>query len=113
MRLSLSEGQTHEMKHAPTLLLGLRRAYVVGDRAYDSTALHDQLREQRCRIVIPSHPTRKRKRRYDRELYKARHLVENFFQRLKRFRRVATRYDKLAATYFAMICFAAALTWLA
>jgi transposase len=101
------------MKQAPRLLLGLRRAYVVGDRAYDSNALHEQLKEQRCRVVIPSHPSRKRKRRYDRTLYKARHLVENFFQRIKRFRRIATRYDKLATMYFAMVCFAAVLAWLA
>lgn len=62
--------------------------------------------------MIPSNPTRRVQRRYDRTLYKLRHRVENFFQRLKRFRRIATRYDKLTATFFAMVHFAATLTWL-
>jgi putative transposase len=62
--------------------------------------------------VIPSNPTRKVQRRYDRTLYKLRYRVENFFQRLKRFRRIATRYGKLAASYYAMVCFAAVMIWL-
>jgi transposase len=97
---------------APFLLSRIRRAYVIADRGYDSAALRDQLHKQRCRVVIPSHPKRRRRRPYNRQLYKRRHLVENFFQRLKRYRRIATRYDKLAATFFAMLCFAAVLIWL-
>ena len=61
--------------------------------------------------MIPSNPTRRVQRRYDKRLYKRRHLVENFFQRLKRYRRIATRYEKLAANFFAMLCFAALLLW--
>ena len=83
-----------------------------GDRAYDARALVEQLRRQRCRVVIPSNPTRRVQRRFNRELYKRRHRVENFFQRLKRYRRIATRYEKLAANFFAMVCLAAALLWL-
>jgi transposase len=100
------------MTVAPLLLSHIRRAYVIGDRGYDAAHLRDQLHRQRCRVVIPSHPSRRRKRAYDRLLYKRRHHVENFFQRLKRYRRVATRYDKLAATFFAMVCFASILVWL-
>ena len=62
--------------------------------------------------MIPSNPTRRKKRRYNKALYKRRHRVENFFQRLKRYRRIATRYEKLAANFFAMVCIAAALIWL-
>jgi transposase len=101
------------MKAAGGLLADLTDAYVVGDRAYDATELRQQLRSQRCRAVIPCQPTRKIQRRYDRTLYKLRHKVENFFQRLKRFRRIATRYEKLAASFFALVCFAAVLIWLA
>jgi transposase len=97
---------------APFLLSRIRRAYVIGDRGYDSASLRDQLHRQRCRVVIPSTSRRSRKRRYDRRLYKRRHLVENFFQRLKRYRRIATRYEKRASTFFAMVCFAAVLIWL-
>ena len=69
-------------------------------------------RRQRCRVVIPSNPTRRVPRRFNKKLYKRRHHVENFFQRLKRYRRVATRYEKLASNFFAMVCLAAALIWL-
>jgi transposase len=100
------------MKLAPYLLSRVRHAYVCADRAYDATALREQLQRQRCRVVIPSNPTRRVQHRYDKRLYKRRHRVENFFQRLKRYRRIATRYDKLARTFFAMLCFAAALIWL-
>ncbi len=74
------------------------------DRAYDARALVEQLRSQRCRVMIPSNPTRRILRRYDRRLYKRCHRVENFFQRLKRYRRIGTRYDKLAASFFARVC---------
>lgn len=111
--LALSEGQSHEIKLAPYLLSRIRRAYVCADRAYDARALVEQLRSQRCRVVIPSNPTRSVQRRYDKRLYARRHRVENFFQRLKRYRRIGTRYDKLAASFFAMLCLAAVLIWLA
>ena len=100
------------MKAAGSLLADVADAFVVGDRAYDAASLRKQLQSQGCRVVIPSNPTRKVQRRYDRTLYKLRHRVENFFQRLKRFRRIATRYEKLAASYYAMVCFAAVLIWL-
>jgi transposase len=99
---------------APYLLSRIRNAYVIGDKGYDSNELRLQLRSQRCRIVIPSRrQEHRRARRFNRALYKTRHLVENFFQRLKRYRRVATRFEKLARNFFAMICFASALVWLA
>jgi transposase len=97
---------------APYLLSRIRHAYVCGDRAYDARALREQLQRQRCRVVIPSNPTRRVQRRYNKRLYKRRHRVENFFQRIKRYRRIATRYEKLAANFFAMVCFAATLIWL-
>jgi transposase len=100
------------MTLAPFLLSRIRRAYVIGDRGYDANALRAQLRTQRCRVVIPSTSSRRRKRPFNRRLYKRRHLVENFFQRIKRFRRIGTRYEKLAKTFFAMLCLASALCWL-
>lgn len=100
------------MRWASYLLSRIRNAYVCGDSAYDARSLREQLRRQRCRIVIPSNPTRRVRHRYNRRLYRRRHRVENFFQRLKRYRRVATRYEKLAANFFAMVCLAAALVWL-
>jgi transposase len=100
------------MTVAPYLLSLVRNAYVVGDKGYDAQSLREQLYQQGCKVVIPPNPTRREQYRYDRRLYRRRHRVENFFQRLKRYRRVATRYEKLAENFFAMICLAAALIWL-
>lgn len=100
------------MRWASYLLSRIRNAYVCGDSAYDARGLREQLQRQRCRVVIPSNPTRRVRHRYNKRLYRRRHRVENFFQRLKRYRRVATRYEKLAANFFAMVCFAATLIWL-
>jgi transposase len=97
---------------AGSLVADVSDAFVIGDRAYDAASLRQQLRLQGCHVVIPSNPTRRVQRRYDRVLYKLRHRVENLFQRLKRFRRIATRYDGLARTFFGMVCFAAILTWI-
>jgi transposase len=100
------------MVAAEALLADVTDAYVIADRAYDATALRDQLKQQGCRVVIPSNPTRSVQRRYDRVLYRMRHRVENFFQRLKRFRRLCTRYEGLARTFAAMVSLASALTWI-
>jgi putative transposase len=108
----VTEGQRHDVVLAPYLLSRIRRAYVIGDKGYDANALRAQLRRQRCRVVIPSNRSRRRRRPFNRRIYKRRHRVENFFLRLKRYRRVATRYEKLAANFFAMVCLASTLIWL-
>ncbi len=112
VRLELSPGQTHEMKLAPTLLADVRDANVIGDRAYDAKALADQLAAQGCTVVIPSNPTRASQRAYDKHLYRERRLVEHFFQRIKRFRRIAMRFEKLAKNFLAFVQLAAVLVWL-
>ena len=63
-------------------------------------------------VVIPPRSTRKQPRDYDRHLYKARHLIENFFARLKQYRAIATRYDKTARNFLGAIHLAAAVVWL-
>jgi len=84
---------------------------LIGDRAYDSDALRRQLLARGMRPVIPNAPYRKRLHPFDAEAYKRRNLVERAFCRLKDFRRIATRYDKLACTYAAAVCLAAIVTW--
>lgn len=81
------------------------------DRAYDSDALRRMLLERGTLPVIPNGPRRKRLHPFDRERYKRRNLVERAFCRIKDFRRVATRYDKLACTYAAAIALAAIIAW--
>jgi transposase len=100
------------MRFASELLAGLLNAYIVGDSAYDARALAEQLEAQRCTVVIPSNPTRVPRRKIDTHLYKERRLVENFFQRIKRFRRIAMRFEKLARNFLAFLYLAGALVWL-
>lgn len=112
VRLALSPGQAHEMRFASELLAGLLNAYIAGDSAYSSRALAEQLKSQGCLVVIPSNPTHASPRTVDMHLYKERRLVENFFQRIKRFRRIAMRFDKLARNYLAFVQLASVLVWL-
>lgn len=112
VRLALSPGQTHEMKLAYEWLSDITDAYVAGDSAYDAGALVEQLTQNRCIVVIPSNPTRKLQRELERALYKERHLVECFFQQIKRFRRIAMRFEKLARNFLAFVQLASVLVWL-
>jgi transposase len=84
---------------------------LLGDKAYDSTELRDELGERGINPVIPNRSNRKQLFSFNKRLYKLRWRVENAFNRLKDFRRIATRYDKLARNYLASVCLAAALVW--
>jgi transposase len=112
VKIALSPGQTHEMKLASELLGDIRNAYIAGDRAYDARALVELLQQNDCNVVIPSNPTRATLREYDKHLYRERCLVEHFFQRIKRFRRIAMRFEKLAQSFLAFLHLASALVWL-
>ena len=86
---------------------------MIADQAYDaSERVIDPLQHTGKQVVIPSNPTRKVQRTYDRDLYKTRHLIENFFARLKQYRAIATRYDKTACNFLGAIHLAAAVVWL-
>ena len=110
----LTPGNVADVKAAPELLARMGRArYLLADKGYDADALRRSLRQAGAVPVIPGRSSRKRKVRYDRERYKDRHLIENAFCRLKDFRRVATRYDKLAANFLSGVALATALAfWL-
>lgn len=108
----LTAGQRGDAPVAHELVAAAPAAQTLAaDRAYDSDALRAQLLARGTRPVIPNAPYRKRLHPFDRDAYKRRNLVERAFCRLKDFRRVATRYDKLACTYAAAICLAAILIW--
>ena len=77
-----------------------------------TAAVLEQARQQKMEAVIPSRKCRRHQREYDAHVYKERHLVECFFAKLKSFRRIATRYEKLAATFRANVMLAACLIWL-
>ena len=84
-------------------------ARILGDRAYDTDKILDYIASKMAIAVIPPKKNRKVQREYDKESYKNRNQVERFFNRLKNFRRVATRYDKLASSFLAFVQLAATL----
>ena len=112
MALAITPGQLGDARVAVALLSQAPPSRsLAADTAYDSNALRQFLLERGTTPVIPNNPTRKRYHPFDRQAYKRRNLIERAFCRLKDFRRVATRYDKLAITYDAAICLAATVIW--
>ena len=85
--------------------------YILADKGYDADALRRTLRQRGAVPVIPGRITRKRPIRHDRSRYRDRRLIENAFCRLKDFRRVATRYDKLADNFLSAVAIAAVLAF--
>jgi transposase len=109
----LTPGQVHDLVGADHLLAEVEAGAVIADKAYDADDRVVQPLEQAgIQVVIPPRSGRKSVRNYDRDLYKARHLIENFFCKLKHFRAIATRYDKLSRNFLAAVQFAAILIWL-
>jgi transposase len=100
------------MKLAYGLLGDIFDAFVAGDKAYDAGPLVQMLADHRCTVVIPSKMDRASQRAIDRHLYKERCLVECFFQRIKRFRRISMRFEKLARNFLAFLHLACVLVWL-
>lgn len=110
--LHLAPGQQHDLRACAPLQPCLRGSWTVADRSFDSNGFREYLARSGSSACIP--PTQRRRTDffYSRELYRQRHVVENFFSRIKRHRRIATRYEKLAVTFHGFICFAAVLDWL-
>lgn len=108
----LSAGQRGDAPLAPTLIEALPAARIcAADTAYDSDALRQFLITRGTLPVIPNHPTRKHRHPFDRGAYRLRNLIERAFCRLKDWRRIATRYDKLATNYAAAIAIAILVIW--
>ena len=112
MRINLSAGNIHDIVPASEMLSGLHSSYVLADRAYDCDKLIHFVESQGAEAVIPPRKNRIDQREYDRHIYKERHLVECFFAKIKTFRRVSTRYDKLERIYRASVMIAACMVWL-
>jgi transposase len=112
VRWLLTGGQVADIDQAQPLLLGLHATQVLADKGYDADALVFDLRERGMEPVIPPRRNRLEQREYDRHVYKDRNLVERFFCRIKHFRRIATRYEKLAVNFSSMLAFVCTLIWL-
>jgi transposase len=109
VELMLTPGQAHDLICAQPLLEESDPEALIGDTAYDADAFVDALAERKITPVIPSHPRRTNPRPCDFALYCERNLVERFFNKLKHFRAIATRYDKLARNFLAGVQLASAI----
>jgi transposase len=113
IRLGLTAGQTHDGKIADTLLDHLGpRTIVLADKAYDTDRIRELIQDQGATPNIPPKSNRRWKPCFSKRLYRERNLIERFFSKLKHFRRVATRYDKLATNFLAMVQLASMRLWL-
>ena len=111
----LSEGQATDLEGADVLLpgLSLETRQLIADKAYDAEErVLEPLEKAGIEAVIPSKSNRKQQRNHDEEMYKNRHLIENFFGKLKQYRAIATRYDKLGKVFLGSIYLAASVIWL-
>jgi len=109
----LTGGQEHDLAGADALLPELEAETLIADKAFDADQrVLEPLAEAGKTAVIPPRKTRTTPRAFDKDLYKARHLIEHFFAKLKQFRAIATRYDKTARCFLAGIHLAATLIWL-
>lgn len=109
----LTPGQACDLDGADQLLPNIVADTVLADKGYDADErVVERLQAQGKTAVIPPKRNRTTPRDYDRDLYKARHLIENFFAKLKQYRGIATRYDKRATNFLAAIYLAASVIWL-
>jgi transposase len=113
VRILLTAGQSSDMTAVPELLAGLPTPLtVVADRGYDSNAVIDLIRRSGAEPNIPSTAQRTVRRSVDPAIYRKRNLVERYFCSIKQFRRVATRFDKLARNFLAAVLIASTRLWL-
>ena len=124
LAVRLTPGQRHDITQAEALLDETsQRCWpveaaceqlkaVLADKGYDSNAFLECIARLEAESVIPSRKNRKQEREIDRELYKDRNKVERFMNRIKHYRRVATRYDKTAVSYLSFVHVACIMTWL-
>ena len=108
----LTGGERHDLTQAESLLAPFHFDAVIADKGYDSDHLRTLLEAKQVEVVIPSRRDRKQQRAYDKLLYKERNIVERFINRIKWYRRIFTRYEKLARRFMAFLQFAATLIWL-
>jgi transposase len=112
LRFILTAGEAHDVTTVPDLLAGLPAGGVIADKAYDTNAVRELIAEANAEAVIPSKITRKVTIPHDAIAYKLRNRIERFFNKLKHFRRIATRYDRRAEYFLAALHLASAMIWM-
>lgn len=112
LRMILTPGQASDITSAPALLKGMRAQGVIADKGYDSNALRELIASQGMQAVIPGKRNRKMVLNHDAELYRMRNRIERCFNKLKHFRRVATRFDRRDVHFMAFLYLASSILWL-
>jgi transposase len=112
LRVIVTAGQVGDITQAPALLLSQSGDAVLADKAYDSNALRETIADMGAEVVIPSNRSRKIIIPHDKALYKHRNRIERCFNRMKHFRRFATRYDRRTTHFEGFVYLVAAMIWL-
>ena len=112
LRFILTGGQQHDITQAEGLIDGYKGEYVLADKGYDSQGFRQHILERGMTPVIPPRSNRKQPCNYDAHLYRERHLVECFINKIKHYRRIFPRFEKLDTRYLGFLHFTAALIWL-
>lgn len=109
----VTEGQAHDMKEASNLAKLTEAEFLLGDKGYDSEPLRDELLEKGVTPVIPRRKNSEKPNPcFDKDLYKARHTIENLFAKMKQYRAFATRYDKLKRNYISVVSIVSFMIWM-
>lgn len=112
LRFTLTAGQRHDITQAPDLIEGFEFERVIADRSYAAQDFVDEIVDTGAEVVIPSHQRASSPRDYDTWLYRERHLIECFINKIKHYRRIFSRFEKLSSRYLGFLQFVGALIWL-
>ena len=113
LRVILSAGQIADIDYAAKTIEHLSAQAIIADKGYDADHFIAKIEAAGAQAVIPPRSNRLTQRSFDRHLYRDRNLIERFFARIKHFRRIATRYDKLASSFLSFVHLACTFVWLA
>ena len=112
LRFILTAGQRHDSPQAAALIEGFEPQALIADKGYDADELIEAIAAKSIEAVIPPKKNRLKQREYDRHLYRERHLIECFINKIKHYRRVFSRFEKLSKNYLGFLSFVSALIWL-
>jgi len=112
LKFLLTAGQLHDAPFAEEMMTGQQPEALIGDKGYDSDAFVQYLEQKGIQAVIPPRSCRNNPRDYNEDLYKERNVVERFINKIKWFRRIFARFEKLAARYLAFLHWVGTLIWL-
>lgn len=112
LKYIVGPGNENDIMKANSLIEDIQNAAILGDKGYDSDDFRTTIKNQNCEPVIPGRSNRIVPIEYDKDLYKGRHVIENFFAKIKNFRRIFSRFDKSLRNYLSFVAFAGVILWL-